>query len=51
MQQDNSKSQNKENKKSKEDDGNPRFGRLLLILIAAVGLIVFITFASESYYS
>ena len=44
-------SSNEDKEKIVEDDGNPRFGRLLLILIAAVGLIVFITFASESYYS
>jgi hypothetical protein len=30
------------------DDGKPKFGRLLLVLIAAVGLIGVITFASEA---
>lgn len=35
---------------SHQEDG-PKFGRLLLILVAAVGLIVLITFASEAYYS
>lgn len=49
MQKNNSESQNKEN--TTGDEGNPRFGRLLIVLIAVVGLIVFITFASESYYS
>ncbi len=33
------------------DDGSPKFGRLLLVLIAAVMLIVVITFASEAMYS
>ena len=32
-------------------DDSPKFGRLLLILVAAVALIVLITFASEAYYS
>lgn len=32
-------------------DGAPRFGRLLLVLIAAVLLIVAITFGSEAYFS
>ena len=35
---------------SRQEDG-PKFGRLLLILVATVGLIVLITFASEAYYS
>jgi hypothetical protein len=29
----------------------PRFGRLLLVLLAAVLIVVAITFASEAYYS
>ncbi len=33
------------------DDGNPKFGRLLLVLVAAVILIAMITFASEALYS
>lgn len=32
-------------------DGVPRFGRLLLVLVAVVLLIVAITFASEAAYS
>ncbi len=30
---------------------SPKFGRLLIVLVAAVLLIVAITFASEAYYS
>jgi hypothetical protein len=33
-----------------DDDGNPKFGRLLIVLLCAVGLIGLITFASEAYY-
>ncbi|WP_189346837.1 hypothetical protein [Undibacterium macrobrachii] len=36
---------------STEDDGSPKFGRLLLILLAAVALIVLITFATEAYHT
>jgi hypothetical protein len=32
-------------------DDAPKFGRLLLVLFAAVLLVVVITFASEAYYS
>lgn len=35
----------------KEPDGNPKFGRLLLVLVAAVILVAIITFASEAMYS
>jgi hypothetical protein len=38
-------------KSDQKEDGSPRFGLLLMILVAAVGVIVLITFASESYYS
>ena len=31
--------------------GPPKFGRLLLVLVAAVLLIILITFASEAYFS
>jgi len=31
--------------------GPPKFGRLLLVLVAAVLLIIVITFASEAYFS
>jgi hypothetical protein len=31
--------------------GSPKFGRLLLLLVAAVALIGVITFVSESFYS
>ena len=33
------------------DDGSPKFGRLLIFLVAAVLLIVGITLASEAFYS
>mgnify|MGYP003576347186 FL=1 len=32
-------------------DGVPRFGRLMLVLVAAVLLIVAITLGSEAYFS
>ncbi|MBC3875611.1 hypothetical protein [Undibacterium flavidum] len=32
------------------DDGSPKFGRLLLVLLFAVAVIVAITFATEAYY-
>ncbi len=32
-------------------EGEPKFGRLLIILVAAVLLIVAITFGSEALYS
>lgn len=34
-----------------EDDGSPKFGRLLLVLLFAVALIVVITFATEAYHN
>ncbi|MDB5749315.1 MAG: hypothetical protein JWP72_4163 [Massilia sp.] len=34
-----------------ETVGSPRFGRLLLVLLAAVLLVLLITFASEAYFS
>ena len=34
-----------------ETTGNPRFGRLLIVLVLAVLLVVVITVASEAYYS
>lgn len=34
----------------KEDDGSPKFGRLLLVLVGAVLLVFAITFASEAVY-
>lgn len=33
------------------DDGNPKFGRLLLVLLAAVCLVGVITVVSEAFYS
>jgi len=33
------------------DAGPPKFGRLLLVLVAAVLLVIVITFASEAYFS
>lgn len=32
------------------DNDNPKFGRLLLVLLMAVALIVVITFATEAYH-
>ena len=34
-----------------ETVGSPRFGRLLLVLLAAVLVVVAITFAAEAYYT
>ncbi|MDP1977600.1 hypothetical protein [Undibacterium sp.] len=36
---------------AEKDDGSPKFGRLLLVLIFAVMLIVVITLGSEAYYT
>jgi hypothetical protein len=33
------------------DDGNPKFGRLLIVLLLAVLLVGLLTYASEAYYS
>lgn len=33
------------------DDGSPKFGRLLLVLVAAVMLVGAVTFASLAIYS
>lgn len=38
-------------KPANEDDGNPKFGRLLLVLIGAVILVGLIAVASEAMYS
>lgn len=35
----------------KEDDGSPKFGRLLIVLVLSVLLIGVITFASEAYFT
>ncbi|MBB5607989.1 4-hydroxybenzoate polyprenyltransferase [Janthinobacterium sp. S3M3] len=32
-------------------EGSPKFGRLLIVLILAVGLIGVITLSAEAYYS
>ena len=40
-----------ENKPADEDDGNPKFGRLLAVLLLALVLIVAITFASEALFT
>ena len=32
------------------EDGSPKFGRLLIVLLMAVALIVAITFATEAYH-
>ena len=34
---------------SSGDDDSPKFGRLLIVLALAVGLVVAITFLSEKY--
>ncbi len=36
---------------SGDNDGTPKFGRLLLVLLLAVALIGALTFAAEAYYS
>jgi len=41
----------KENDPLPEEGGSPKFGRLLLVLLLAVGLIVALTFATEAFYS
>ncbi|SFC34605.1 hypothetical protein [Massilia yuzhufengensis] len=35
----------------KEDDGVPKFGRLLVVLVLAVLLVVAITIGSEAYFT
>ena len=39
-----------QNRSAEDNDGTPKFGRLLLVLLSAVALIGLITFASEAYY-
>jgi hypothetical protein len=39
------------NKTSSEDDGVPKFGRLLIVLLFSVFLMAVITWASEAYWS
>ena len=34
-----------------DDDGSPKFGRLLAVLVLAVLVVVAITFASEAYFT
>jgi hypothetical protein len=34
-----------------EDEGNPKFGRLLVALLLALVLVILITFASEAVFS
>ena len=38
-------------KPAESENGSPKFGRLLLVLLFAVALIVVITFATEAYYT
>ncbi|PRC95235.1 hypothetical protein [Solimicrobium silvestre] len=38
-------------KKTTKDEGNPKFGRLLMVLLFSVFLIGVITWASEAYWS
>jgi hypothetical protein len=40
-----------EKQNEKVDDGSPKFGRLLLVLLGAVGLIILLTFATEAFYT
>lgn len=35
----------------RKDDGSPKFGRLLIVLVLAVLLVAAITFGSEAYFS
>jgi len=35
----------------KEDEGTPKFGRLLIVLVLSVVLMVVLTMASEAYYT
>jgi len=35
----------------KPEEGSPKFGRLLIVLLMAVMLVVLITVASEAYYT
>jgi hypothetical protein len=34
-----------------DDDGSPKFGRLLVVLLLVVALVGLITFASQAYFS
>ncbi|MFZ6742141.1 hypothetical protein ACO0LC_02835 [Undibacterium sp. JH2W] len=38
-------------KAEEQENGSPKFGRLLIVLIFAVMLIVAITLGSEAYYT
>ena len=40
-----------EKESNSDDDGSPKFGRLLIILLLAVAFIVAITFATEAYHT
>jgi len=49
-----SQTQNEDEEKNKvtpDDDGTPKFGRLLIVLIFSVFLMAVITWASEAYWS
>ena len=41
----------KTGKAGSEDEGKPKFGRLLIVLIFTVFLLAVITWASEAYWS
>lgn len=47
----NQNKQTDEKKTVDTSDDNPKFGRLLLVLLFAVAVIVLITFATEAYHS
>ncbi|MBG6219183.1 hypothetical protein H4V96_003443 [Janthinobacterium sp. CG_23.4] len=36
---------------SGDNDGTPKLGRLLIVLLLAVALVGVLTFAAEAYYS
>lgn len=36
---------------SSDSDGNPKFGRLLLLLAFGVAIVVALTFGSQAYYT
>jgi len=41
----------KSRKATPDDEGKPKFGRLLMVLIFTVFLLALITWASEAYWS
>jgi len=37
--------------RQRDDDGEPKFGRLLIVLLLAVMMVVAVTFGSQAYFS